>query len=171
MYGVLLHAMSDSEPSRVRPESDLQRILPMVAPHPVQPNRQFPGHGHLGNSFSPAHQVQIPTPPVRVTPCRRLCCFSRQETQQRAALRADMPQPLLAGTGVLTRNQPGVAAELLAAGKPLRSPDDQNLDQSGDGSRAWVGHQPYHGGPRRGFLLDGGTELRNLWIPLVQQLP
>ena len=83
----LLHAMSGSELSRVRTEFNQLRILPMVAPHPVQPNREFPGHGHLGNAFSPAHrQMHIPTSPVGVTPCGSLRCFSQQVAQQRIAL-------------------------------------------------------------------------------------
>jgi hypothetical protein len=48
-------------------ETCLLRILPIVSPHPVQPNREFSGHGHLGNSFLAAHhQVHIATSPVAV---------------------------------------------------------------------------------------------------------
>src|SRR6266852_1197348 len=76
---VLLHAMSDSELSRVRTELDQLRIVPTVAPHPVQANREFPGHRRLGNVLlSTYRQVYIPTPPVRVTPCGCLRCFSQQ---------------------------------------------------------------------------------------------
>ena len=122
---VLLHAMDDSELSRVRTEFNQLRILPIVAPHPVQPNGKFSGHGHFGNSFFPAHhQVHIPTPPICIAPCGCLCCFHQQEAQQCIALLADVSQPLPAGTGVLARNQPGVAADLLATRKPIRSPND-----------------------------------------------
>ncbi len=80
--GALLHAMSGYELSRVRTELDHLRIVPTIAPHPVQPNGKFPGHGHFGNSFFSAHhQVQIATPPVRVTPCGCLRCFHQQKTQ------------------------------------------------------------------------------------------
>src|SRR2546421_179966 len=51
-------------------------------------------------------------------------------------------------------NQPGVAADLLAARKPLRSPNDQNVDQPRDGSHARMRHQQQHLGPFLGFLLD-----------------
>ena len=44
----LLHAMPDSELSRVRTELDKLRIIPTVSPHPVQPNTQSSGHGPLG---------------------------------------------------------------------------------------------------------------------------
>jgi hypothetical protein len=29
------------------------RILPIVSPHPVQPNSEFSGHGHFGKFFPP----------------------------------------------------------------------------------------------------------------------
>jgi hypothetical protein len=131
----LLHAMDGSELSRVRTEFNRLRILPIVSPHPVQPNRKFSGHGHLGNSFFPTHhQVHIPTSPVGVTSCGCLRCFSQQEAQQRVALLGDMPEPLPASTGVFTGNEPGVAADLLATRKPIGCPDDESVDQPGDGS-------------------------------------
>ena len=78
----LFHAMSGYELSRVRTELDHLRIVPAIAPHPVQPNGKFSGHGYFGNSFFPAHhQVQIPTPPVWVTPCGRLRCLHQQKAQ------------------------------------------------------------------------------------------
>ena len=126
--GALVHAMSGSKLSRVRTELYHLRILPTVASHPVQPNSEFPGHRHLGNVlFSTHRQVHIPTPPVRITTHRRLRCFSQQVAQQRVALLADVSQPLMAGAGVFTGNEPDVAADLLAAMKPLRSSDDPAL--------------------------------------------
>ncbi len=103
--GALVHAMSGYELSRVRTELCQLRIFPTVAPHPVQPNREFSGHGHLGNSFFPAQrQVHIPTPPVRITTHRCLRCFHQQEAQQCVALLADVSQPLPAGYNALRRN-------------------------------------------------------------------
>jgi len=91
-----VHAMSGSELSRVRTEFDQPRIVPTVPPHPVQPNREFPGHGHLGNAFLSSHrQAHIPTPPVRVLTHRCLRCFSQQEAQQGIALLTNVSQPLL----------------------------------------------------------------------------
>jgi hypothetical protein len=55
-----------------------------------------------------------------VAPCGCLCCFSQQVAQQFIALLADAPQPLPAGTRVLARNEPGVAAKLLDARLLLR---------------------------------------------------
>src|SRR6267378_1085121 len=136
----LLHAMPDSELSRVRTELNQLRIIPTVAPHPVQPNPEFPGHRYLGNAFLSTHrQVHIPTPPVRIRTHRCLRCFSQQVAQQRVALLADVSQSLPASTGVLTGNQPNVAADLLAAREPFRRPNDQNVHQPGDGSHPRVG--------------------------------
>jgi hypothetical protein len=53
----------------------------------------------------------------------------QQESQQGVASLADVPQPLLAGTGVLTRNHPHVRADLLAAVEPLWSSDDQHVGE------------------------------------------
>jgi len=132
----LLHAMSGYELSRVRTEFDQLRIVPTVPPHPVQPNCKLSGHGRLGNVFVSTHcEVYIPTPPLRVTPCGCLRCFSQQVAQQCIALLADVSQPLFAGTGVFARNESGVAADLLAARKPLRRPDDQNV---GHPREAWL---------------------------------
>ena len=50
-----------------------------------------------------------------------------QEAQQGVALLADLPQPLLAGAGVLARNHSQVASDLLATRKPHRSSDDQHI--------------------------------------------
>src|SRR6267143_3778239 len=151
----LLRAMPDYELSRVRTELDQLRIVPTVSPHPVQPNTELSGHRHFGNAFLSTHrQVYIPTPPVRIRAHRCLRCFSQQVAQQRIALLADMSEPLPAGTGVFTGNQPNVAADLLATRKPVRRPNDENVDQTRDGSHARMRHQLQHLGPLLGFLLD-----------------
>src|SRR5580658_6887095 len=91
MDDALLHAMSDSELSRVRTEFDQLRIVPTVASHPVQANSEFPGHRRLGNVFVPTHcHVHIPTPPLWVAPCGCWCCFPQQVAQQCIALLADI---------------------------------------------------------------------------------
>src|SRR5271170_4846494 len=135
--GVLLHAMSDSELSRVRTELHPLCIFPTIPPHPVHPNREPSGHGHLGDVPLPAQrQMHVPSPPVRIPTRCGLRCFSQQETQKRAALLGDVSWPLLASTGVLARDQSHIAADLLAALEPLRSPDDQHEGQCGDRSYA-----------------------------------
>jgi creatinine amidohydrolase/Fe(II)-dependent formamide hydrolase-like protein len=54
--GVLVHAMSGTELSRVRTELHQLSVLPTVPPHPVQPHSESPGHSHLGNVPLPAHR-------------------------------------------------------------------------------------------------------------------
>jgi hypothetical protein len=153
--GVLLHAMPDSELSRVRTEFDPLRIFPTVPPHPVHPNRESSGHGHLGDVPLPAQrQMQVPSPPVRIPTRCGLRCFSQQGTQKRAALLGDVSQPLMASTGVLARDQSDITADLLAALEPLRSSDDQHQGQRRDGSHARMRHQPQHLRPLPGFPLD-----------------
>jgi len=89
--GVLLHAMSGTELSRVRTERDPLRILPTVSPHPVQAHSQSSGHGHLGNVPLPAQrQMHVPSSPVHIATRCRLRCFPQQETQQRNALLGDV---------------------------------------------------------------------------------
>ena len=41
--------------SRVRTELHCLRIVPSGAPHPVQPNGEFAGHGHFGDTRISAH--------------------------------------------------------------------------------------------------------------------
>jgi transposase len=62
---------------------------------------------------------------------------------------------LLAGTGVLTRNHPHVRADLLAAVEPLRSSDDQHVDERWERANARMGHQPQRLGSFLDFLLSG----------------
>jgi hypothetical protein len=119
--GVGMHAMSGTELSRVRTEFHQICVFPAVAPHPVQPHSESPGHGHLGDVPLPPHrQVQVPLPPVRITTRCRLSRFHQQETQQRAALLGDAAEPLMTRAGIFRRNQADVAADLLAAPKPFR---------------------------------------------------
>ena len=49
VHGVLLHAISGTELSRVRTEFGPLRILPTISPHPVQPQVESSGHVHLGD--------------------------------------------------------------------------------------------------------------------------
>src|SRR6202171_5746071 len=47
--GVLVHTMAMSGLSRVRTELFHLLVVPSLAPHPVQTNRQSPRHGDLGD--------------------------------------------------------------------------------------------------------------------------
>ena len=156
---VLPHAMSGNELSRVRTEFYPLRILPTVPPHPVQPNRQSTCHRHLGNTSLPTHrQVHVPTSPVRILTCRCLCCLHQQETQQRAALLADVTQPLMAGTGVLPPGSARHSCRSACHTEPFRSSDDQHEGQCRQRTNARMSHQSQHLGP---FLASCSTTAVN----------
>jgi hypothetical protein len=51
--GVLVHTMAMSGLSRVRTEFFQLLVIPSLAPHPVQTNRESPRHGYFGDLSSP----------------------------------------------------------------------------------------------------------------------
>ena len=107
----LLPTMPPAGLSHVRTELKRRRIRTAIPPHPIQANSETTPHGHLSNALVPAHrQVHVPPSPVRVDACGRLRGLHQQEAQQRVALLADVPQPLLVTTGVLAWYHPHVAA-------------------------------------------------------------
>jgi len=61
---------------------------------------------------------------VRVTTDCDLCRLHEQVTKERVALLADVSQSLTTRAGVFARVESQITAHLLAAMKPLRSPDD-----------------------------------------------
>ena len=76
LLGVLLHTLAISGLSRVRTELFQLLVIPSLAPHPVQANRQSPGHGDLGNlPPSPHRQMKVPTAPFRIAAHRDLRRF------------------------------------------------------------------------------------------------
>src|SRR5215468_4898573 len=128
--GVLLHAMSGNEVSRVRTELQRRRIVAAVSPHSIQADSQSAPHCYLGNALVPTHrQVNVPTSPVCIIPRSCLSSLHQQETQQGIALLADVPHWLLAGTGIFPRNHSHVVAEFLATLEPSRSSDYQHIGQ------------------------------------------
>src|SRR6266853_3409281 len=52
---VLLHTIACSELAHVRTEFYNLFVIPSLAPHPVQTNRESPRHGDLGNLPASAH--------------------------------------------------------------------------------------------------------------------
>jgi len=130
--------MASNELPRVRTELQNLLVVHSLAPHPVQAHPQSARHRYLGYALFPTHgQTYVPLFPLRVFPYGTVSCFHQQEAQQRIALLTDVPQPLTAGTGVLARNEPQVAADLLAATKTFRCPDDQNESQGRDRTNAF----------------------------------
>ena len=156
VHGALLHAMSGSELSRVRTALNGLRILAAIPPHPIQLNRHPAPQGYLGNGLVPTHrQVLVSPSPVRMNTRRRLGRLHQQEAQQGTTLLADVPQPLFAPTGRLTRNHSHVRADLLAALKPRRCSDDQHLGEGRKRAHTGMRHQSQHLGSLPGFPFDG----------------
>jgi hypothetical protein len=109
-----------------------RRKLATVSPHPVQAHSQPATHCYLGNALVPTHrQVNVPTSPVRVVTRSCLGSLHQQEAQQRVALLADVPEPLLAATGILAGDHSHVVADLLVTMKSTRSSNDQHVGESG----------------------------------------
>ena len=99
--GLLLPAKAISGLSRVRTKLGQVRVIPPVAPHPVETHGQLPCHGDLGNRSFPSHgQVQIAAPPVGITARRDLRCRDQRSTHPLAALsrKAECARPTLAIT-------------------------------------------------------------------------
>src|SRR5271168_3414471 len=145
VHDVLPHTISGTELSRVRTELYQLRIFPSSSPHPVQPNRQPAPHRYLGNALVPTHcQVHVPTSPVGMDTRCRLGRLHQQEAQQGVTLLADVPQSLLASTGVLTRNHPHVVADLLATWKAFPSSNDQHESECRKRTHARMRHQSQH---------------------------
>ena len=81
--GDLLHTLAISGLSRVRTELFELTVIPALAPHPVQVNRQLAGHRYLRDLSSPAHgEVEELAAPVRVAAYRDLGRFDQQIAQQ-----------------------------------------------------------------------------------------
>ena len=119
--GDLLHTMAISGLSRVRTELLHFVVVPASTPHPVQLDRQFAGHRHLGDLASAAHgQMKKLAAPLRLAAHRHLRGFHQQEALQNVALFADVAQPSPISAGLFRGDQPDVAGDLLRAGKTFR---------------------------------------------------
>ena len=99
-------------------------------------------NGHLGHAMMLGHrQTKILPVPTRIVPLGRAGRFHQQPAQQRVALLADVPQAALVGAGLLDRNQPQIAAHLLAPREPFPVPDGQHISQRNHRTHARMGHQ------------------------------
>ena len=68
LLDVRLHTIAMSGLSCVRTELFHLLIVPSLAHHPEQANRQLSGHGDFGDLSSPSHgQVEVLVPPLRNT--------------------------------------------------------------------------------------------------------
>ena len=135
-------------------------VILSVAHHPKQTNREFPGHGDLGDlSPAPHHQVDVLTAPFWNRTGCHLRRFHSQEAQHRIALLGDMSQPSSFSARLLQRHQSEIAPDLLPALKSLCLPNDQHEGQGGERTHPGMRHQAPRLGTFLHFLLDGLAEL------------
>jgi hypothetical protein len=133
-----------------------RRILATVSPHPVQAHSQPATHCYLGNALVPTHrQVNVPTSPVRVVTRSCLGSLHQQEAQQRIALLADVPEPLLAATvnprwGSFPRSCRSACHDEIDS-----SSNDQHVGECRKRAHARMSHQPQRLGSFPGLLFRG----------------
>src|SRR6516162_6672796 len=97
--------MAISELSRVRTELFQLLIIPLLAPHPVQTNRQSSCHRYFGDLSSPPHhQMEILAAPFWDAANRDLGRFHQQKTQYRVSLFRDVAQSSSISTRLLERH-------------------------------------------------------------------
>src|SRR5207253_11320051 len=70
--GDLRHTLAISGLSHVRTELPHLLVIPLLPPHPVESNREFPRHGYLSDPSLSSHgQVEKMASPVGITTDRR----------------------------------------------------------------------------------------------------
>src|SRR5215469_15758074 len=168
--GVLLHTMAISGLSRVRTELDPLLIIPSLAQHPGQTNRQPPRHGNLGFASPPHHQVKVSAAPFGKTAHRNLRRLYQQEAQHRTALLGDVSQSPAISAGVLQWNQTEIARHLLPTLKAFCFPDDQHKRQCGEGTHTGMSRQSLRLRALFHFLLYRLAQLGDGWVQPIQQL-
>jgi len=99
--GVLVHAMSETELSRVRTELDPTLNIPNRSATSSTAELQSSGHGHLGDIPLSTHRQNATYRRLQsASNVLRLVLLLPARTKQRAALLGDVSQPLMASTGV-----------------------------------------------------------------------
>ena len=79
---VLLRNNACSGLARVRTELFPLLVIPLLAPHPVQTNRQSARHCHLGDLASSSHgEMEKLAPPLWIAPYCHLRRFHQKEAQ------------------------------------------------------------------------------------------
>jgi len=141
VHGDLPHTRNDNGLLRVRTALYCLRILPAIAPHPVQPNGEPACHSHFGNATFPTHrQVEVPTSPVQIPTHCRLRCFHQQETQQRVALLIcpRRCQPALESSqGMIGCRRTSSSASVSSLACSMRFPSRAPASIGGDSAPLW----------------------------------
>ena len=106
LLGALLHTIAIFGLSRARTELFQLLIIPSLAPHPVQTNRQSAGHGNFGDLPSSPHcQVKILTAPFWDAAHRHLRRFHQQKRSNELPCLLMCPQPSSFPAGIFRRYQ------------------------------------------------------------------
>src|SRR5579864_45748 len=164
-----LHTIGMSGLSRVRTELLRLAVIEALTPHPVQMHCQLPCHRYLGNLPSAPHgEVEELVAPLLLTAHRDLRCFHQQKAQQHIALLADVSQPAPISAGLLRRNQPDVAGQLLAAVEALRRSDHQLVGQCRQRTDSGMRHQQSRYWTLLHFLFQRMRQILDLRRQLIE---
>jgi hypothetical protein len=94
-------------------------VVDLIAQHDVEPDEEAPGQRDL--RFGPAaapEDREVDALETGIAAGRERCRLAEYPAQERAALLADVPQPVLVRGGVDRGCQPDVADHVLAAREP-----------------------------------------------------
>src|SRR5579872_1598704 len=157
--------------SCVRTELAPLLIVPSLAHHPIQPNRQSSCHRYLRSLAStPHHQVRILAAPFRETAHCDLGRFHQQKTQHRTPLLGDVSQPSSISAGIFQWHQSEIARHLFPTLKAARISDDQYKPQCGEWTDTRMRHQPLRCRTLFHLALDRLTQFGNGRVQSIQQL-
>ena len=171
LLDVRRNTMTISGLSCVRTELDPLLIIPFLAHHPIQPNRQSACHCDLRRlASSPHHQVRILASPLRQAAYRDLGRFYQQEAQHRTPLLGNVSQPSPISAGIFQCHQSEIACHLLAALKSARISDDQYEGQCGKRDDPGMHHQLLRRRTLFYLALDRLAQFLNRRVQLIQQL-
>ena len=113
--------MAISGLSRVRTELFELTVIQVLAPHPVQVNRQLSGHRYLRDLSSSAHaEVEELAAPVPLAAYRDLGRFDQQIAKQRVALFADVSESAAIAAGFFRRNQTHISWRFACRSESVR---------------------------------------------------
>src|SRR5262249_21119988 len=93
-------------------------VVNLIAQHDVEPNEQAPGQSHLRfGPAAPPEDCEVDAFESGIAAGRERSCLAEHPAQERAALLADMPQPVLVRGRVDSRRQPAIADHVITGGE------------------------------------------------------
>ena len=117
-------------------------IVDLIAQHDVEPDEEAPGQGHLRfGPAAPPKDGEVDALESGIAPGRERRRLAEHPAQERAALFADMPQPVLVRGRADGGRQPDVADHVLAAGESAHGAEHQHGRQRRQRPNAGMGHE------------------------------